>query len=84
MNNVVTDSGEQRKDLAIRIYLSILSQIPFPFRLPHNIEQSSMCYTIGPSWLSILNRAVCMCLSQTPNYPFSAPILPPGNPKFFL
>ena len=22
-------------------------------RLPHNIEQSSLCYTVGPCWLSI-------------------------------
>ena len=26
-----------------------------PSRLAHNIEQSSMCYTIGFCWLSILN-----------------------------
>ena len=84
MNNVVIDSGEQRRDLAIRMYLSILSQIPFPFRLPHNIEQSSMCYTIGPCWLPVLNRPVCTRLSQTPNYPSPAPILPPGNHKLFL
>ena len=25
-----------------------------PSRLSHNIEQSSMCYTVGPCWLSIL------------------------------
>ena len=30
-----------------------------PFRLPHNIEQSSMCYTVGLYLLSILNIAVC-------------------------
>ena len=28
-------------------------QILFPFRLFHNIEQSSLCYTIGPYWSSI-------------------------------
>ena len=35
-------------------------------RLPHNIEQNSLCYTVGPCWLSILNIAVCICPSQTP------------------
>ena len=33
-------------------------------RLPHSIKQSSMCYTVGPCWLSILNIAVCTCPSQ--------------------
>ena len=32
---------------------------PLPSRLPHNIEQSSMCYTVDPCWLSILNLAMC-------------------------
>ena len=41
-------------------------QTPLPPRLPHNIEQSSLCYTVGPCWLSILNRAVCTCPSQLP------------------
>ena len=26
--------------------------------LLHNVEQSSLCYTVGPCWLSILNIAV--------------------------
>ena len=34
-------------------------QIPLPSRLSHNIEQSPMCYTVGPCWLSILNIEVC-------------------------
>ena len=37
-----------------------------PPGLPHNIDQSSMCWTIGPCWLSILNTAVRTCPSQTP------------------
>ena len=48
------------------IYVSILPQAPLPYRLPHNIEQSSMRYTVGPCWLSILNVAVYTCSSQTP------------------
>ena len=30
-----------------------------PSRLPHNIEQSCLCYRVGPCWLSMLNIAVC-------------------------
>ena len=33
--------------------------------LLQNIEQSSLCYTVGP-WLSILNIAVCIFESQIP------------------
>ena len=46
MNNVVV-SGRQQRDSAIHIHVSILPQTPFPSRLPHNIEQSSLCYTEG-------------------------------------
>ena len=37
--------------------VSILPQTPLPSRLPQNIEQSSMGCTVGPYWLSILNKA---------------------------
>ena len=46
VNNVVVVSGEQRRDSAIHIHVSILPQVPFSFRLPHNIEQSSLCCTV--------------------------------------
>ena len=29
-------------------------------RLFHNIESSSLCYTVGPCWLSVLNIVVYM------------------------
>jgi len=51
------------RDLATHIHVSILPQIPFPSRLPHNIEWSSLCYTVGPYWLPILNTAMCMYAS---------------------
>ena len=38
----------------------------FPSRLPHNIEQSSLSYTLGPCWLSIWRTSVCACPCQTP------------------
>ena len=41
------------------IYIYTLSQILFPFRL-QNIESSSLCYTVGPCWLSILYIVVCV------------------------
>ena len=42
----------------------------FLVRLFHNNGQSSLCYTVGLCWLSILNLAMCTYPSQTP-YPFS-------------
>ena len=62
INNVVIVSGEQQRDSAIHV--STLPQTPRPSRLLHNIEQSSLCYTVGPCWLSILNVTVCICRSQ--------------------
>ena len=41
-NNVVTVSGEQQRDSATHIHVSILPQTPLPSRMPHNTEQSSM------------------------------------------
>ena len=58
-------SGVVYRDSAIHTHVSILTQTPLPSRLPHNIEQSSLCYTVGPCWLSILNIAVCTCWSQS-------------------
>ena len=81
--NIVIVSAEQWRDSAIQIHISILPQTPLPSRLPHNIEQSSMCYTVGPCWFSILNTAVCTCPSQSPQVS-SPPIRPLGNHKFVL
>ena len=47
-------SSRQQRDSAIHMHVSILPHIPLPSRLPGNMEQSSLCYTVGPSWLSIL------------------------------
>ena len=54
-------SGVQQSHSVIRIHVSILFQILFPFRLLQSLEQSSLCYAVGPCWLSILNIAVCIC-----------------------
>ena len=53
MNSVVIVSGGQWRESAIHIHVSILPQTPLPSRLPHNIEQSSLCYTVSPYLLSI-------------------------------
>ena len=50
-------------------HVSIVFQILFPFKLLHGIEQSSLCYAVGPCWLFILNIAVYTCRSQTSNCP---------------
>ena len=47
-------SGVQHSDSVIHTHVSILFQVLFPFRLLQNIEQSSLCYAVGPCWLSIL------------------------------
>ena len=70
INNVVLVSGVQQSDSVMHIHVAILFQILFPFRLLQSIEQSSLCYTVGPCWLSILNIVVCTCQAQTPNVLF--------------
>ena len=55
INNIVLISNIQQSDSVIHVHASVLFQILFPVRLLQNIEQSSLCYTIGPCWLSILN-----------------------------
>ena len=60
-------SDVKQTDSVIHMHVSILFQINFPFRLLQNIKQHSLCYTVGPCWLSILNIAVCISQSQTPN-----------------
>ena len=59
-------SGGQKRDSLIDIQIFILPEIPLPSRLPQNIEHCSLCYTVGPCWFSILNKAVCACWWQTP------------------
>ena len=39
----------------------------FSYRLLQSIEYSSLHYTVGLCWLSILYTVVCICYSQTPN-----------------
>ena len=49
MNSAVTDSGE-RQGAQPHTHAHILPQTSLASRLPHNIEQNSTCYTVGPYW----------------------------------
>ena len=40
----------------------------------------TLCYTVGPCWLSILYIAVCICQSQSPSFHLS--LIPRFNRKF--
>ena len=51
------------------------------FHFQQSIEQSPLCYTLNPCWLSILNIAVCTCQSQIPSLFL---LFPPNNDKFAL
>ena len=46
--NVVLISGVQQRDSVIHINVSILLQILFPYRLLQVIEESFLCYRVGP------------------------------------
>ena len=51
-------SGVQQSDLIMYLHASFF-KVLFPSRLLQNIEQHSLCYTVGPCLLSILNTVVC-------------------------
>ena len=65
VDNVVLVSGVQQSDSLIQIHVCMRFQILFLFRLLHNIEQSSLYYTVGPCWLSILNTVMCMLIPNS-------------------
>ena len=48
INNVVIVAGAHQSNSAVHTHVSVLPQTPLPSRLPHNIAQSSLCYTVGP------------------------------------
>ena len=67
IKNVVIVLGAQQSDSAMHIHESILPQNSPPTKpAPSHWDQTSLCYTVGPWWLSILNLAVCTCWPQTP------------------
>ena len=83
--NVLLVSGVQQSDSVIHVHIFILFYILFSHRLSQNTEQSSLCYAVGPCWLSTLpNIYSGMCVCVHPRlliYP-SLPHFPFGNHKF--
>ena len=82
ISNFVIVSSEQQRDSATHIHVSILLQTPLTSRLPHNTEESSLCYTVGSYLLSILNACV-HTNPKLPNNP-SFPSFPTDNHEFIL
>ena len=71
VNNAAIVSGRQQRDSAIHTHVSILPQTPLPSRLPHNIEQTSLCHVLVgypfyyflKIYLSILGvLGLCCCM----------------------
>ena len=77
--NILLVSAIQQSESAIRIHISPLFWISFPFKSPQSDEQSSLCYTVGSHQLSILYivSTVYICQSQSPNssYPAISPLV---------
>ena len=73
MYNFVLVSGVHQSDSVIHAY--ILFQSHFHYRLLQGIEYGSLCYAVGPYWLSILytvlsvNLKLLMCPFPT-HFPF--------------
>ena len=55
-------AGGQQRDSAVHIRASIVPSTPLPCRLPHDTEQSSLCSTVGPCWLSVVNMTGLLVL----------------------
>ena len=80
INNAVLLSVVQKSDSVAHTLVSILFQNLFPFRLLHNIEQSSLCYTVRPCYLPSLNIAVSIPDSLTiPSAPYPSPLVTKRN-----
>ena len=65
ISKVVVVLGGQQRNPAIHIHVSILLQAFFPSGLPHSTQQSTLWYTIGPCWLSILSSSVYMSVPNS-------------------
>ena len=71
----MTVPGEQRRAESYVYTYLFFPQTPVPFRLPHNIEQSSLCYTVGPCWLSTLNTRVYIPTSNSLSHLLLTPLV---------
>ena len=54
----------------MHIHVSILLEATFPSRLPHDTEQSSLCYTVGPGWFYQHTEQWVHVHPEFPNRPF--------------
>ena len=72
-------SAVQQSDEVIHIH-TFFSYILFHYVLSQEIGYSSLCYTVGPCCLSILNVIVCIYQPQTPSPSLSLPP-PPWQPQ---
>ena len=62
------------------IYIHVLFLIPIlHHRLPQEIGYGSLCRTVGPPCLPVLNVIVCICQPQTPHPSHFLPR--PGQPQ---
>ena len=59
-------SGVQQSDSVIRMHMFIPFYILFSYKLSQNVEQSSLCYSVGPCRSSYIQRYVCLFI-QTPD-----------------
>ena len=66
--NAVLVSGVQQSNSAIHRHISILFQILSPFRLLKNTEYSSLCYTVGVTYILFHGKfQVILALQYTMN-----------------
>ena len=56
--NYVLISAIQQSDLVAHMYTLFFT---FHYGLSLDIEYSSLCYTVGPCFLSVLYIVVCIC-----------------------
>ena len=66
-------SGEEQRDSATHIHVPNLPQTCLPSRLPYNIEQSSISYTVDPFKYSSVYMSIPNSLTTYP-FPPSCPL----------
>ena len=66
-------SDAQQSDSAIHVHVSILPQTPLPSKLPYNIEQSSLCCTVGPCGGGLIIK-LCPTLATAQTVAHQAPL----------
>ena len=71
---IVVIATVQQSDSIIHIY--VLSHIIFHYGLSQDIEHSSLYYVVGPCFLAILYKIVCLCESQSSILPSPIPTPP--------